>query len=367
VKGIEEHGVTVKRLICGGEEAQPAASFVYKKHALKKYIPAVLWQSLKDFRLMQMDKHHGELLEQLILKEKPDAIYERGFYLMKSGYTIAKKYGIPYYVEVNAPFPEEKVQMDGPSLFISRARKIEGKQLEMANGVFTVSSAMKDYLLRGRPHIHSDTIHVTPNAVNPANIQYTEKDIRTLRARRGLDETDKVIGFVGSIFPYHGVDLLIEAFEALSTEFSEACKLLIVGGGESLPRLKERVQGSVIADKVIFTDNIPHKDVYAHIALMDITVMAKSNWYGSPVKIFEYGALGKAIIAPDVIPVRDVMVHQVHGLLVKDNLQELKRALMYLLTHPEKAREMAEQFKSKVLSEHTWHKTASHILQVMQQ
>ena len=70
-----------------------------------------------------------------------------------------------------------------------------------------------------------------------------------------------------------------------------------MGDGEILSDLKLLCSNLNISDSVIFTGSVAHADVFAYIDLMEIAVMAKSNWYGSPVKIFEYGAMKKAIIS----------------------------------------------------------------------
>jgi glycosyltransferase involved in cell wall biosynthesis len=99
---------------------------------------------------------------------------------------------------------------------------------------------------------------------------------------------------------------------------------------------------------------------------MDITVMARSNWYGSPVKIFEYGAMRKVIIAPDVIPVQDVMTHQTDGLLIPDTPEALEKAIRFVLNNPQDSANMALVFHEKVLAQYTWRKVAQQIINACQ-
>ena len=99
---------------------------------------------------------------------------------------------------------------------------------------------------------------------------------------------------------------------------------------------------------------------------MDITVMARSNWYGSPVKIFESGAMKKVIIAPDVIPVQDVMTHQTDGLLLSDTPEALEKAIRFVLNNPQDSAKMALVFHEKVLAQYTWRKVAQRIINACQ-
>jgi glycosyltransferase involved in cell wall biosynthesis len=98
--------------------------------------------------------------------------------------------------------------------------------------------------------------------------------------------------------------------------------------------------------------------VYTYIDLMDITVMARSNWYGSPVKIFEYGAMGKAIIAPDTVPVRDVMIDGEDGLLVEPVVSLISSALSRLISDKEERSRFGRNFQRKVLEKYTWMRNA---------
>ncbi len=365
IHGFESAGHEVIRLIAGGEKLEPSSRIVVKSRWWKKFVPSIIWESLKDYSLLRLDKKLQAQLESLIEKEKPDVIYERSYYMMGSGFRAAKKFSIRFCCEMNAPYPEEKSDMSGKSIFFRRAVKNEKEQVNTAHKIFVVSTALKTYL-ESRTNNNSAKIIVTPNAVNPAHINTTEEKSQAIRQRLDIDNDAKVIGFVGSIFPYHGVDLLIEAFAVIQKNPDINIHLLIVGDGEILNELKSRTRELTIDHLVHFTGNIPHKDVYDHIAVMDITVMARSNWYGSPVKIFEYGIMKKCIIAPDVIPVTDVMKNGEDGLLINDNVESVKNAIMFLLSHSDEAKKMATNFHHKVSTEHTWQHVCKKILHEIQ-
>ncbi|MFM7815085.1 MAG: glycosyltransferase family 4 protein, partial [Flavobacteriales bacterium] len=139
-------------------------------------------------------------------------------------------------------------------------------------------------------------------------------------------------------------------------------RLLIVGDGEVLRALKELATAMGVHDQTIFTGNVRHQDIVRYLQCMDICVMAKSNWYGSHVKIFEYGALRKAIIAPDVVPVLDVMQHRVHGWLVHDE-EALELGIRTLIEDEMERERLAASFHQEVTSKYTWDHVASTILQ----
>jgi glycosyltransferase involved in cell wall biosynthesis len=326
---------------------------------IKRFIPGIIWRTLKEIQLLRTDELAAGLLARKIDEIKPDFVYERGAYLQLSGVRTVRAKGITHFMELNAPFIDEVREFEqARTLLIRKARYSEKMQVQSPDLVYVVSSALKDYYSSFTSQ--SEKIRVVPNSVNPG---YLKVDLAT---RNNLMNefrlhNKKIIGFVGSIFPYHGVDILIRAFSSIAKEFPEAV-LLIVGDGIILNELKELSRHEKMEERILFAGSRPHNEVFTWIDLMDICVMAKSNWYGSPVKIFEYGAMGKGIIAPDTIPVNDVMKNNVDGLLIKPADGELKEALRTFLIDDTLKETLAANFKNKVLAEYTWKKTAEKIV-----
>jgi glycosyltransferase involved in cell wall biosynthesis len=365
IAGFEAQGHRVVRFIAGGEKLDSTTKKIdFKKRSWKKLIPPIIWETLRDIQMVLLDRQIEVRLTEVIQAEKPDIIYERSCYGMGAGMRAAKKLGIRYVVEMNAPYPEEKVQMQGKSLIRFLGIRHEKTQVTNAFRTIVVSSAMKNYLIR-KTNVDPSKIVVLANAVNPSHIQSNPILDAEIRSRFGLKNTHIVFGFVGSIFPYHGVDIMIESFSTLEKE-NDNLRMLIVGDGEILPDLKRRVTELKLGNKIYFTGNVVHDQVYDYLKIMDITIMARSNWYGSPVKIFEYGAMQKAIIAPRVVPVLDVMQHEIDGLLIEASQAELTKSMRFMIDHPEQRNSMAITFHEKVMREHTWNRVAKQILDACQ-
>lgn len=325
--------------------------------SLKKAIPSILWQSLRDFSLIRFDNKQETILADVIEEFHPDVIYERVAYLQNSGIKCAEKYGIKHVSEINAPYPEERISFSGKSFFIGAAKNIEREILIRSSGISVVSSALKNYLVKILPSAESKIL-VVPNSVNPIEKQFTDSDIEALRSNYGIDN-EIVVGFVGSMFPYHGVDILIKAFAQIPLE--KNLKLLIVGDGLILHELKALAKALNVFQKVIFTGSLPHREVYANIELMDICCMPKSNWYGSPVKIFEYGLLQKPVIAPDEIPMHDVMGID-DGEIVAPTVEAFYEALIKLVDDEGRRSLVAKNWHKKVMENYTWNEAAKKTL-----
>ena len=319
------------------------------KGMLKRFVPRFIWISLKDLRLLQHDKNAGQLLEQAILEHQPNLIYERNEILQSSGAKLAKKHGIKYFLEVNAPFPEEMIRLEGLSFLHLFSNKIEKRKYLQASKIFVVSTALRQFLKRNYG-VNEKTVSLAPNRITPGKFYRLENR-----------EQLKTFGFVGSILPHHKVELLIRAFAKLQESKPET-RLIIVGDGAQKEQLVRLSTQKNIANKVRFTGKIPNEEIIHQLDKMDVCIMPGTNWYGSPVKVFEYGAACKAIIAPNQAPLRDVMISGEHGLLAEENEVSLVEAMLYMVENPKVAKAMAENFYKEVMSKYTWEQAAKEIV-----
>jgi glycosyltransferase involved in cell wall biosynthesis len=329
------------------------------KGLIKKIIPGVVWRSFKEFRLLQLDRKAEAILLKEIDRFQPDMVYERAAYLQLSGVNAVKKKKCLHYMEINAPFINEVEEFEkAPTIWKSKARRAEYWQVTSPDKVYVVSNVLKRYYMRYM--IENKKIEVLPNCVNTSKAICNQELKDSLRKKFGL-EAKTVIGFVGSIFPYHGIDLLIRGFATTAKEKPEAV-LMIVGDGATIPELKDLSRKLGLEDRVIFTGSVPNEDIFSYIDLIDIAVMVKSNWYGSPVKLFEYGAMKKPIVAPLTEPVLDVMEKGVHGLLIQSDEISVSSAINSLITDKKLRSGLANAFHEKVTQQHTWHKAAEAVL-----
>jgi glycosyltransferase involved in cell wall biosynthesis len=324
---------------------------------IKKLLPLWFWNALKDLKLLKHDRKAGKQLEQAIYTFQPDMIYERGEYLQDSGVKMARKHGIKHVLEVNSPVVEEMAAFEGPDLLRFLGHRKERKKLNDTSHVIAVSSSMKEYLQTF--YGCKKPIHVAPNAINPEKEKFDPEIVAGIRSK--FSNETRIIGFVGSLFPYHGVDGLIEAFAKVVKQEPHT-HLMIVGDGSIRAGLATKAESLLPKSTYTFTGKIPHGQVMNYIKAFDVAVMPSSNWYGSPIKIFEYGLTGVPIVAPDKAPLRDVMEHKKHGLLVSDDLEDLKSTLLYMLQNHEAAKEMGTCFREKILQQHTWSAQVSGIL-----
>ncbi|HSB40358.1 MAG TPA: glycosyltransferase family 4 protein [Methylomirabilota bacterium] len=271
-----------------------------------------------------------------VLRYRPQLVYERYALFSISGRVVSALFGIPFVLEVNAPLSLE-LQEHGGLVFRRLAQRVEDWSCRHATRTVVVSSAMAEiFIERGVPR---DRLMVVPNGVDRRHF-HPQVDGKPVRHRLRLDDR-LTVGFVGWVRPWHGVGKLIEAV-ALLPDLAEEVAVVIVGDGPALPELKEQARTLGVADRVTFTGGVPQSEVPAFLAAMDVAVQPDVTAYASPIKLFEYLAMGKTIIAPRRPNIEEVVADGRQALLfTPGEARELAATIRRLHRSPELRRELA--------------------------
>ena len=366
IGALEELGHEVKFLIAGEQTMRPQASATSPKQPsrlkpiLKAIIPNIIWETVKDFALVRLDRASGENLAELAANFQPDVIYQRSHYGMVSGVQVAREFGIHHVLEVNSPNVDERIRLSGQSLLAQNARKKDAWTFSHSDHVVVVSTFLAKNL---RIDQIAKNWSVTPNAIRKG--QELESTLEVSRKTLNIETSAFLLGFVGSIFPWHGVDLIINAVHHLQQQ-GKNVHALIVGDGEIRGDLEENVRTLGLLKCVHFTGIVMHRDTFAYTRLCDALVMPRSNTYGSPVKIFEYGLAGKPCIVPNTSPVKEVFKHAQDGWVVDANMEAIISAIESILDSPANAQKNADNWLQKVNAKHTWKANSSVALSQLQ-
>lgn len=303
----------------------------------------------------------------------PELLIARHALFSLAGLEMARTLGCPCVLEVNAPLVEERRRYWGLTLQ-QEAEQAERTAFAGADLLVAVSEELSTYLLHYGAS--RDRIVVLPNGVNLARF-HPAVDGAGMRRHYGL-EGQVVLGFTGSLKPWHGVDMLLRAFADVQTALRQrtpsceqketALHLLIIGDGpqrEVLMRLSHELG---VSKQVTFTGALPHAELPAHLAVFDIAVapyLFSDEFYFSPLKVMEYLAMGRAIVAPRLgqLPALLQGVDGPCGLLYRaDDHQDLARALLQLISDEELRRVLGIRAAEQAQQHYSWQRVALHII-----
>lgn len=209
-------------------------------------------------------------------------------------------------------------------------RYLETLACDKADLVITITESLKHELIqRG---IESEKIHVIPNGVD-TDIFKPVLVNRELKSDLGIALNDVVIGYVGSIVDYEGLDLLVDSIQYLVESGMSGFKVLIVGDGVELQSLKEKVSVANLNNYFVFTGRVPHEEVPSYYSVIDICPFPRRGLpvceLVSPLKPFEAMAMGKVVIGSSVKAIAEFIDEGVNGFVhQKDSVEDLAAKLM---------------------------------------
>ena len=230
----------------------------------------------------------------------PDVLYERYNLFMPAGLWLKRRYGLPLLLEVNSPLLAERSKFGGIT-FRRLARWTEQSLWQGADYVLPVTEVLAE-IIRDTD-VDDDRIVVIPNAIDPK--RFSQKIGKAEAKKRVGLAGSLVLGFTGFMREWHGLDNVIDLFADLNPDL--APHLLIVGDGPARLQLEVRANRLGVADKVTFTGLIGRDAVADYVAAFDIALQPAVRPYASPLKLFEYMALGCAIIAPRTPNIEEVL------------------------------------------------------------
>jgi glycosyltransferase involved in cell wall biosynthesis len=260
-----------------------------------------------------------------MLRGKTNFLYERYALFNFAGVITAKLCRIPLILEVNSPFALEQAR-DREIRAIGLARWTESRICNMATRVVVVSTPLAR--LMEAAGVAAEKIDVMANGVSLADFQPQPASLE-LRRKLGIDGS-VVIGFVGWFRKWHGLEMLVDAFHR-SRLAGKGVKVLLIGDGPAMADLRKFVEAHGLRDAVVFTGPVPHAEVPRNLNLIDIAVQPAANEYCCPMKILEYMALGKPMVAPRQDNIAELVIDQQEALLFEpgspDSLADVLKRL----------------------------------------
>jgi glycosyltransferase involved in cell wall biosynthesis len=233
--------------------------------------------------------------------------------------------------------------------------KLEAEAANGADAVLTLTEALKEEMVsRG---VDADKITILPNGVTSSRFEPLSRD-KELESDLNLQEK-VVIGYIGSIVAYEGLEYLVDAIRILVDKGIADIRVLMVGDGAVLEEIQRRVEEKKLNDYFIFTGRVPHEEVERYYSLVDITPFPRKGQpvceMVSPLKPFEAMAMEKAILSSNVQALTEIVQDGYNGMLFKkDNIEDLADKLEVLIKDNVLREKLGKQAREWVIQERDW-------------
>ncbi|MFH1379504.1 MAG: glycosyltransferase family 4 protein [bacterium] len=300
----------------------------------------------------------------IFFKFKPHRVLYYIIHYNIAAFLTLQLFRCPYAVYVNGIIHEERAYKSllekWSSPILQRIYKIT---LHSANIIFTVTGGLKKHLISSHLVDHKNILILKDGVDTDV---FTPRDKKQLRKKLCLNEKGSIIGFHGWLFPWHGVDYLIEAAPYIINELPDTV-FLIVGYGIMYHALQDMVQKKNVQKHVVFTGSVPFNKIAEYVSCFDLGI----NFFkpvrtdpGDPIKMYEYMACEVPIIASDVEGYGDFLEKAGAGVRINpEDPQNLAQKIIELLKNPDARKKMGAAGRKEVQNNHTWMQRALQIEQ----
>jgi len=308
--------------------------------------------------------HFGRAVSaHLALNQNYDVVQYRNIW---DGLAIAqnkKRYGYKTLFEVNG-LPSIELKYHYPGLdsdLISKIKEQEIATLHLSDAIICPSHVTRDYI--ASLGLSRKLVTVIPNGVSASDFSPTPLPARDGRV--------PVLLYIGTLADWQGLDIVIKALPKILEQ--QPVRLQIVGRGRSRQRkiLAKQIRKLGIEEHVIVQPAVPHHEIPALIATADICVAPlglndRNVTQGAcPIKVLEYMAAGRPLLASNMPIVRELVREDMDGLLFSPNdSDDLARQGITLLNDFELSKRLAQSASERALTKFTWHESQKKLIKV---
>jgi glycogen(starch) synthase len=336
------------------------------RHYRSNHIP---WPNKNHGRLVSywmrtnMLRRYRKFVAQVGRNERPDVIHAHFSYTNGVAARYAsRQLGVPFVYELRTLPGGGAVIEDGldpNSLKYRMVWRLELEVMRQADVVVAISQGLRDAIVhRG---IDPGKILIVPNGVDTSVFVPRPPDQDLLRSLNLAGCF--VVGFIGSLRRLEGMADIVTAFREIHRRQPKA-RLLVVGEGPERKRLMALAVEAGVGDAIHFTGLVPHDQILNYYSVMDVLVYprvdAQINQAVTPLKPLEAMAMGKVCVASDVGGLKELIEHNVTGLLFKAGaVSELIETILTLESDTALRHRLAEQASRFVRADREWSIIAS--------
>jgi glycosyltransferase involved in cell wall biosynthesis len=308
--------------------------------------------------------HFGKaVLTHLTLNQTYDVVHYRNIW---DGLHVAqnkKRFGYKTLFEVNG-LPSIELKYHYPGLdagLISKIKEQEIATLNLSDAIICPSNVTRDYI--ASLGLNRKLVTVIPNGVSASDFSPSPLPAR--------DGRMPVMLYIGTLADWQGLDIVVKALPKILEQ--HPVRLHIVGRGRSRQRklLSKQIHKLGVEGSVTVQPAIPHHEIPALIAESDICVAPlglndRNVTQGAcPIKVLEYMAAGRPLLASNMPIVRELVREDVDGLLFSpSDPDDLARQVLTLLNDFELSKRLAQSASERALSKFTWHESQKKLIKV---
>jgi len=272
---------------------------------------------------------------------------------------VARRTGVPVVYEIRAFWEDAAVDHGTHGEESMRYRLIRAMEtwlIRRVDAVGVISEGLAAELIRRG--ISPSKIFRIPNGVDTERFQPGPRDPE-LEARWDL-QGQVVIGFIGSFYRYEGIDVLLDAWAKIAGQLPTA-RVLLIGGGEALPALRQQAERLNVASSTIFAGSVPHEEIPRCYSVCDVLVYPRKAMRltdrTTPLKPLEAMAAEKCVVASDVGGLRELVRDRQTGrLFPAGNAEALAQVLEEVTRDRDLRSVLGENARQYVCEERQWSK-----------
>ncbi|MDD5297580.1 MAG: glycosyltransferase family 4 protein [Rhodocyclaceae bacterium] len=285
VNALRELGHEVLLVAPAQSQSQEFGGTVGWVEKLKASLPKALYEILE----MAYSIPAYVRLARAVREFRPDGIYERYNLYFFSGIWAKWRFHLPFLLEVNSPIAEERAKYDGLAL-MGLARWGQRLVWKNADYALPVTQVLAGSLLAAG--VRPEALEVIHNGINETHFRDA---LDRGEAKRRLGLSGKVVlGFTGFVRDWHGLDRVIRWM----AKAGDDVQLLVVGDGPAHRNLEKLADELGVSDRVKFTGLVQRDAIPDLVAAFDVALQPAVTPYASPLKLFEYLAMGCPVLAP---------------------------------------------------------------------
>lgn len=248
-------------------------------------------------------------------------------------------------------------------------KKIEDPAIRSADRITVVSKPIKEKLVK-KKLAEEKRILVLPNGVDTDEFLPSEAYREEIRRKLQIDRDQVVLGFAGTFGNWHGIPELTKAIAALSDR--KDMDFLLIGDGLLRPQMEKEIGG---LSNVHFLGVVPHGDMPKYLAACDILAVTnswdpkyKESFFGSPTKLFEYMASGRAIVASRLEQIAELLTDgETAAMFEPGNVDDLTDTIKRLADNPALRERLGKNAREAAIADHTWKQNAAKVADFVRQ